>query len=531
MQWLSFSSLGLVQCSPAGEKTVGHLAGVLLTAFAGLSSLGGCAGLPDPVDAPPVRAFAQPQNTPLGRLAAASSPHPRLSGFRLLVSGEEALGSLITLADQAQRTLDVQYYLIHNDDSTRAVLERVHAAADRGVRVRMLLDDIHTAGEDDNLLHLDDHPNIEVRLFNPFPGGRFSMITRVVSSLTDLSRINQRMHSKMFVADNALAITGGRNLGDAYFVRSPTSNFLDLDVVAAGPVVPQLSASFDRFWNNRLAYPVKALARRTEPPPEGGKPVLATPSGGAGPPRSFRLAEDIARGRLDLAWAPAVVLSDRPSKIASEGDPSRDEGVAENVTALMRSARTELIVISPYYVPGEHGTQLVRELRARGVRVRVLTNSLAATDAPVVHIGYARYREDLVRAGVELHELQPRLGAERSRLGSFGSSRASLHAKAIIVDRRTVLIGSMNMDPRSEKLNTEIGMVVRSRPLAGQLVKLYEDVTLHSSYRIVLTNDNEMRWLKEAPEDREVHDSEPEASRWLRLVLFLLTPFAADEML
>lgn len=498
-------------------------------ALSALWTLAGCATLPDPVEKPRAHALAQPQSTPLGRLAAAAAPHPRLSGFRLLVSGEDALGALMTLADQAQRTLDLQYYLIHNDDSTRAILERVRAAADRGVRVRFLLDDIHTAGEDGNLLRLDEHPNIEVRLFNPFPGGRFSMVTRVVSSLTDISRINQRMHSKMFVADNAVAVTGGRNLGDPYFVRSPTSNFLDLDVIAAGPVVQQLSASFDAFWNNKLAYPVHVLVQRA--PDERGQPQPAAPAPQGSPPRSFALAQDIERGRLDLVWAPAVALSDRPSKIAVEGDPSHDESIADDVQELMRSARKELIVVSPYYVPGDRGIALMRELRTRGVRVRVLTNSLAATDAPVVHIGYARYRKDLVREGVELHELQPRLGVKRSRLGAFGSSRASLHAKAIVVDRRTVLVGSMNMDPRSENLNTEIGLVLRSPRLAEQLVKLYEDVTRHSSYCIAVTDNDEVRWLKEAPDDAELHTSEPEASVWLRLVLFLLTPLAAEEML
>ncbi|MCM5678291.1 phospholipase D family protein [Schlegelella sp. S2-27] len=499
--------------------------------LAGACLLTGCASLPAPAHAPPSRAYPQPHDTPLGRLAAGSAPHPRLSGFRLLVSGEDALGSLMTLADHARHTLDLQYYLIHNDESTREILQRVRAAADRGVRVRFLLDDIHTAGEDDKLLALDDHPNIEVRLFNPFPSGRFSMITRLALSLTDIPRINQRMHSKMFVADNALAITGGRNLGDPYFVRSPTSNFLDLDVVAAGPVVRQLSASFDEFWNHRLAYPVRTLATARPSASDDAAPSLAAPTSESALPHDARLARELERGRLDLVWAPAVILSDKPAKIVSEGDPGREENIAQDVYSLMRSARSELIVISPYYVPGERGMALVRELRSRGVRVRVLTNSLAATDAPVVHIGYARYRKRLVAAGVELHELQPRLAGGRSRIGSFGSSRASLHAKALIIDRHTVLVGSMNMDPRSEKLNTEIGMVVRSRPLAGQLVKLYEDVTLHSSYRIALTGDDEVRWLKEAPEDREAHDSEPEASRGLRLLLFLLTPFAAEEML
>lgn len=493
--------------------------------------LSGCAGLPDRGSPPLTQALGDTAGTRLGNLVASNAPHPRLSGFRLLVSGEDALGALIDLADHAQKTLDLQYYLIHNDESTRNILAHVQAAADRGVRVRFLLDDIHTVGEDQNLLRFSQHPNIEVRLFNPFPSGRLSLLTRVAGSLTDIGRINHRMHSKMFVADNSMAVTGGRNLGDAYFVRSPTSNFLDLDVVAAGPVVHELSKAFDAFWNSALAYPVETLASAQAPAASTTPPLVgsvASPS----PRRTTVLAREIADGRLRLAWVPATVLADRPSKIVSEGNPDLEQTIADDVTALMAGAQRELLVISPYYVPGPRGLALTQALRERGVRVRVLTNSLAATDAPVVHIGYARYREALLRAGVELHELQPKLRVPpRRRLGPYGSSRASLHVKAMVIDRRTVLVGSMNMDPRSARLNSEIGMVLRSPALAEQLVRLYEDVILHSSFRLSLTPENRLQWTKEAPEDPEVHHGEPEASAWLRTLLLLLTPFAPEEML
>ncbi|UZD54036.1 phospholipase D family protein [Caldimonas aquatica] len=530
--------------------------------------LSGCASLPAAVASEPSFAWSRPQATRLGQVAAASSPQPRYSGFRLLVSGEEAFATLRTLIRSAQRTLDLQYYLIHNDGSTRALLQDVKAAADRGVRVRFLLDDIHTADVEAELLELSAHPHIDVRLFNPFPGGRFSMVTRVFSSLTDIARINQRMHNKMLVADNALAVTGGRNLGDPYFLRSPQSNFLDLDVLAAGPVVQQLSHAFDTYWNHRLAYPVESLARKEEGRGKGragqgaeedgleadGIPAPSSPAPGVhegraqgrdtpapsllapakegGQAAPSRLERELARGRLQLDWAPATLLVDQPSKIASEGDPASTETIADDVAALLRRSEHEAVIISPYYVPGARGLALVQELRAKGVRVRVLTNSLAATDAPVVHIGYARYRPELVRLGVELHELEPRIAAPRTRhIGSFGSSRASLHVKAVVVDRRLLLVGSMNMDPRSERLNTEMGLVVRSAALADDLVRLYDGVTADHSYRVELDDEGRVRWVKGTGAAAQVHTSEPQASAWLRLMLWMLTPFAPEEML
>lgn len=514
-------------------------------------AIAGCAGLPPPTPLPRTEALARPDATRLGRLVAAAAPHPALSGIRLLVSGEDAMATLVTLADQAERTLDLQYYLVTNEGSTRTVLRRVHAAARRGVRVRMLVDDLNTASADESLMCLTRHPRIEVRLFNPLPAGRFSTVTRILGSLTDIARINQRMHNKMFIADNAIGVTGGRNLGDAYFVQSTASNFVDLDVLAAGPVVRGLSASFDQFWNSELAYPVTALVKQ---PPDCAGAVSAEPSplpaapappdegasGPAGPPSRdhvpvppSRLAGELARGALDLHWVPAVVMADQPSKIASEGAPDESETIAGDLAALLRSARSELLVISPYFVPGRQGVALMQALRERGVAVRVLTNSLAATDAPAVHIGYARYRPELLRLGVEIHELRAQLGRPRTRLGRFGSSSSSLHAKAVVVDRRTVLIGSMNMDPRSVRLNTEIGLVMRSPAIAAELVRLYEDVARASSYRLELVEPGgrALRWHSGVQDVPSVEGREPDAGLGMRLLLWLLGPFAPEELL
>ncbi len=492
----------------------------LLCALCALA-LTGCASLPPPQPRAPEAAFASPETTTFGRLAAAAAPAPEVSGFRLLISGEDAFGALATLIDQAERSLDLQYYLIRSDASSRSLLRRVHAAADRGVRVRLLLDDLNTTGQDAALLRFTAHPNIEVRLYNPFPAGRVSTIGRVMASLTDLTRINQRMHNKMLVADNALAVTGGRNIGDAYFVNSVASNFLDVDLLVAGPSVRSLSATFDQFWNSPTAYPVEAVAERPDahtnteagtPPPRAPRAVASAPAA---------LAEELARGELKLVWADARVLADSPLKA---------EAMTADLASLLRSARKEVIIISPYFVPGPRGVALARELTQRGVRLQVLTNSLASTDAAVVHVGYARYREALLALGVELHELRPYLDTQRNVTSAFGSSQASLHAKVVVVDGVAALVGSMNMDPRSQKLNTEMGVLVRSPQIAQQLVQVFDEVVTSSSYRLSLAEDNSLRWTSTGP-DARVSSSEPEAGFWRKLTVKMLSPFAPDELL
>ncbi len=509
-------------------QRAGGLLGALATAAAITLGLAGCASLPPPEPRTPEAAFASPQTTSLGRLAAAAAPAADVSGFRLLIAGEDAFGALGSLIDKAERSLDLQYYLIRSDASSRALMRRVRAAADRGVRVRLLLDDLNTAGQDDGLLRFTTHRNIEVRLYNPFPAGRVSTLGRVMASITDITRINQRMHNKMLVADNALAVTGGRNLGDAYFVNSATSNFLDIDLLVAGPAVRGLSATFDSFWNSPIAYPVEKVAEMPAPM-VGDNNSSGNDTAASAPARlpavatipSVALTQELARGELKLVWADARVLADTPLK---------GETMNGDLWSLLRAARHEVLVISPYFVPGPRGVALARTLSERGVKLRVLTNSLATTDAPVVHIGYARYREALLALGVELHELRPQLDQRRSVARSFGSSQASLHAKVVVVDGRLALVGSMNMDPRSQKLNTEMGVLVNSPLIARQLVELFDEVCAGSSYHLSLTEDQTLRWTSTDPE-ATVTTTEPEASVWLRLAVKLLTPFAPEELL
>jgi phosphatidylserine/phosphatidylglycerophosphate/cardiolipin synthase-like enzyme len=492
-----------------------------------LLALSGCATLPRHVEKSPSTALQNPDATSLGRIVAAEESGKNLSGIRLLTSGEEALADLIALADHAERTLDIQYYIIHQDDSARILLHHVRLAADRGVRVRMLVDDLNTAGEDRRFMHLGAHANVEVRVFNPFPGGRSATWTRLLASLGEIRRINHRMHNKLFVADNALAITGGRNIGDEYFTRDPRYNFIDLDVVAAGPIVAGLSASFDAFWNSKYAYPIASVAS-----PVSAEPAAPPFLDGDTAPKANWLESELASGRVHLMWVPATVLADRPAKIASETSPDVEVTIANDLSALMRSAKQELIVISPYFVPGKDGVAMMRDLVARGVHVRILTNSLATTDSPLVHNGYSHYRVELLKLGVELSEVRPKLGQKRVRFHPFRSSTASLHAKAVVIDQRTVFIGSMNMDARSARTNSELGLVIRSAEIARQVTNLLDDISADGSYKLQLVDgSNRIEWSSGEPGSEKTWFIDPETTRLQRFALKLLAPFATEELL
>jgi phosphatidylserine/phosphatidylglycerophosphate/cardiolipin synthase-like enzyme len=498
----------------------------LLPVAAALLVLTGCAGLPRHVQKTPSTAFQHPETTTLGRIVAEDETGRNLSGIRILSTGEEAFASLITLADHAERTLDIQYYIIHEDESTRTLLHHVRLAADRGVRVRVLVDDLNTAGEDRRFMHLSSHANIEVRVFNPFTAGRFSNWTRFIASATDIRRINHRMHNKLFVADNALAITGGRNIGDAYFTLDPRSNFIDLDVVAAGPIVPALSASFDEFWNSKYAIPIATVASSVEAETNSAPPVEAEISASGN-----WLEHEVQAHKLKLLWVPATVLADQPAKIASEAAPDVEVTIANDISTLMSTADQELIIISPYFVPGTEGVALIRQLISRGVRVRILTNSLASTDSPLVDIGYARYRVPLLKLGVDLREMRPKLGQKRARFHPFRSSNASLHAKALVIDQKIVFIGSLNMDERSARNNSELGLIISSVEIAHEVTGLLDDISTDGSYKLQLDQHGRVEWVSGDAGSQKIWHTDPGTSRTERLWLKLLSPFAPDDLL
>ena len=549
---------------PRLRRTRAWLTAALSAVVLGLA---GCGNLPPQAPHEPTHALASNTGLPLAALVEASRPkddkRPSLSGFRLLGSSEAAYGSRMALIDAATKTLDLQYYTIHYDSSTEALMERLREAARRGVRVRLLLDDFNAVGKNVAVLRLDLEPGIEVRMFNPVSGPRSSQAGRILGSLFDFKRIQQRMHNKILVADNTLAVAGGRNLGDAYFGQSDTSNFLDLDLLVAGPMVTDLSHSFDAYWNDIRAYPVrnvlsgndlKAFYADPAPAPPAASsagtqtrvasaPVDAADTTPAAPavveghpvPGATAMAREIQSGTLALAWAPSALLVDKPTKIAPENpldESDRDDNVVDGVLNIVTRAQKEVLIISPYFVPGPRMMEVFTTLRQRGVRVRVLTNSLASNDAPLAHVGYARYRQPLLEAGVELFEMRAEGKTQQRFFGSTPDSRASLHTKALVIDSRLLVVGSMNLDLRSQLQNTELGMVIRSRKLSAAMEAAI-DQSLDDSYELSL-QDGQLRWTtpSETPgQPGEVLSSEPDARMGLKILLKLAGPFAPEEML
>ncbi len=521
-----------------------------LLALALLFALAGCGSLPQNVERPRSQALAEPGATALGRLAAQRRPadvRAGESGFALVDSADMAYASRLALTRQAGKTLDIQYYAIHADASTAELLREVRAAAARGVRVRILLDDFNSTGQNALVMRMAFLPGVEMRMFNPLPGGRGAGVLRALGSLHDFQRMQHRMHNKLYIADNAWGITGGRNLGDAYFGTADGSNFIDMDVLAVGPVVRAMSASFDRYWNHPLAYPVQSLITPAElralreavrgPPgagpggPDDPAPPATAPA--AKPPPSLPPPLDLAA--LPLVWAPAALLVDEPAKLVPElNDEHSEDTVVDGLLSLMQGARRQVLIVSPYFVPGQRMMQVFADLRRRGVRVRVLTNSLASNDAPLAHVGYARYREDLIRLGVELYEMRALHSAhlDRTVFGSgAGGSKASLHSKILIIDDRVIGIGSMNLDLRSKLQNTEVALVIRSAALSRQATAELEDALDDSVWRVELTPEGRLWWR--APPGAAFEDAhgEPDVSLGLRLLLKLLGPLAPDELL
>ncbi len=470
--------------------------------------------------------------TRLGQASqSALKAHPGQSGFYPLRSGVDALLARIVLAEAAQRSLDVQYYIWHDDLTGRHFANALLRAADRGVRVRILLDDVGVRANDERLLSIDAHPQVEIRLFNPVA----TRSLRMLGMLSDFSRVNRRMHNKAFVADNQAAILGGRNIGDEYFEASGEVLFGDLDVLTFGPGVADVSEAFDRFWNAPASIPVSALLGRSGQAAElealraeltafveaqRDSPYVAR--------AQTELAERMVAGSDGVFWGKARLLYDDPAKI--DRPPEITEGhLMPQFVALGSPTRNELLIVSPYFVPGEAGVAWLRGLVERGVRVTVMTNSLAATDVGAVHAGYQRYREGLLEAGVNLYELKPdaipKDGAKAGK-GGVAGSRASLHAKTFVFDRRAVFIGSLNLDPRSVRLNTEIGVICESPSLAEELSAEIEqnlDTIAWRLERIVnATGKARIAWLEAGSEGVRQRLEEPEVSAWRKLSVWLL---------
>ena len=573
--------------------TAARLSGLLFSMILGVW-VAGCASLPTDVARPISTALANPGDTRLGRAVAARATKAATrndSGFALVSSAELAFTSRMTLIKAAQKTLDIQYYAIFADDTTERMFDALREAAARGVRIRILLDDFNTSGKNAQVLKLAFEKNMEMRLFNPLPGGRGSLFFRIIGNLRDVEGMQRRMHNKIFVADNAIAITGGRNLGETYFGQSAGTNFIDIDLLAAGRMARDLSRSFDQYWNNPLAYPVQSLmtaeeieALKTPPPVKAETGTLPPASDLAGPQEAAKAAsgapavagsggqanatttarvvtspggvsttlpalpDDTDLGLLTWTWAPSAMLVDKPSKIGADADSVEEaqDTTVDGLLQLMTQAQRDLLIVSPYFVPGQRMMKQLESIRQRGVRVRVLTNSLASNDAPAAHVGYARYREALLRLGIELYEMRAEHHSSVSSLGSLGGSmggliggslgsttggsRASLHAKVVVIDDRLLVVGSMNLDLRSQLQNSEIAIVVRNRAMSLEATRLIEPALANGAYHVEL-HGSQLVWR--APQNSTLKDSqiEPDASAGLKLLLKIIGPLAPDEML
>jgi cardiolipin synthase C len=469
----------------------------------------GCASLPQEVERLRTQALKDPGETTLGRLVAAAQPDPERSGFRLVPSGARAYAARLALIERAERTLDLQYYSVERDALTRALFVAIRAGAERGVRVRLLVDDLSAVQIHDGLARFASHPNVEVRLFNPLPQGWTNPVARYLLAAADLSRITRRMHNKLFIADNALAITGGRNLGAAYFRTESDRSFVDLDVLVGGPAVQRLSRVFDWYWNSELSYPGSTAVKRSAHEAHDAPPALPDSAAVDAP-------FDVTGARL--VWAPARVLNDWAIKVESDGRPAERTMIFDDVLATLRRAERAVTIVSPYVIPGDELTGVLRQLTARGVHVRVLTNSLASTDVPAVHGAYARHRDELLGLGIELHELRALPGQRSGFLGSSGSSsRSTLHAKAIVIDGHVLFVGSMNLDPRSAYQNTEIGVLIDSAELGAELLRVADQaMSPENSYEVRVTERGTIEWVARGSDGPERFTHDPDAGFWKR---------------
>ncbi len=453
---------------------------------------------------------------------------PGETGILLVDDNREAFELRALTARGAGRSLDLQYYIWKDDDTGRLLVREVLCAADRGVRVRVLLDDINARGKDRAILALDSHPRIEVRLFNP-ARNRDDAWRRAGEMLLRAVSLNRRMHNKAWIADGRVAIVGGRNVGNEYFDAAEQVNFQDADLLLIGPAVAQACTIFDEFWNSEAVIPIKALhrmrwRRRNRMLPQIGEVLESLALRAADSPWLGRLAEPALslQSRIGtasrLVWSADVqVVSDPPEKAAPFSQQQLPERwLVRQLTALTAGAQHEALLTSPYFVPGDEvAAQLVARAGA-GAILRVLTNSLAATDVALVHAGYASYRKALLAGGVRIHELKP---VHRKRIGLLGSRRASLHTKAMVIDDRRGFVGSFNLDPRSMQLNTEMGVLFADATLAGKLRALFErSAGPQASYRLYL-EDGALRWADEAEGGGRVWTHEPETTFWRRALI------------
>ncbi|RYF31697.1 MAG: phospholipase D family protein [Comamonadaceae bacterium] len=520
-------------------------------ALAAAALMGGCASLPPPpAPQPPTHAIEDGARTFLGKMAAKGAPATKdgsapLSGFRLMPEAAFAFDARIALARNAEKSLDVQYYLIEKDDVGLLLLKELREAAERGVRVRLLVDDLYAGGEDELFNTFAAFPNVEVRLFNPLPSRASALPVRLALSLHDFKRINHRMHNKLMVADNSFAISGGRNIANDYFMRSTAANFIDLDVVSSGPVVHELSNAFDMYWNSEFVWPIQSVAPMSMTSETARRrfdeivraavpdvPLRARDVLGNSP-----LGEELVTGRIERHWATSKVFADSPAKITRKPEDAYRGSVTEGALGVISTAKTKVVIASPYFIPGPIGMAMMKEQIGNGVNVTVVTNSLGSTDEPLAYAGYERYRADMLKIGVTIYEIAPQYSARSKRFGEFGKSISRLHAKLANIDGKRFFVGSMNLDHRSAAVNTELGLVIDNDLLVAEYTDYVRGTGADGEddlgYRLRLTPDGRRtEWLEYNDQGGDiVHADVPGEFLWLRFKSWLLLPVVGEDLL
>ena len=465
--------------------------------------------------------------------------HPRLSGVRLLGNGLDAFVGRVVSARLAERSIDLQYYMFHQDTVGRLLIRELIAAADRGVRVRMLIDDMYGGEADAVWSALDAHPNVEVRLFNPFVRG----YSKNLQFVTRLKTVNHRMHSKTFTVDNQLSIVGGRNIGDEYFDADPNLAFTDLDVMAIGPVVPNVSQEFDQYWNSQPAYPVATLMAAAQP---GALDKQSNDLAAFYQQKQTSVyidalmnsafAEALRNKTAQFSFAQAKVIHDSPEKL-TKGDGWKGELLMSQLAPYIQQATEEFTLVSPYFVPGQRAADALCALSRKGVRVRILTNSLVSNDVAAVHAGYMRHRKQLVRCGVQLYELNEQIKKKEGERFTWlpGLSKSSLHAKTMAIDSKMMFVGSFNFDQRSLYLNNEIGILFHEPELAAEASKRFNEHVEQVAFKVELVNrgngSKSLRWTGTEDGKKIVFESEPYAGFWKTVGVNMMRVLPIDSML
>lgn len=518
-----------------------------------LAFLSGCATMPPGSDFPKIAstALAHPDQTRLGhQFDDAGRAHGGNSGFRIIPAGADGFLMRMQMINTAERTLDLQYFIFRGDETGQLLTGAVLRAADRGVRVRVLIDDGETMSGDEQITKLAAHPSVEIRIFNPFAYRGHIMLFRATEFMFNASRLDYRMHNKLLVVDNAIALIGGRNVGDQYFQIDPESQFADDDVFVAGPIAQKLSSSFDEFWNSTLSIPVEALTggqsfhaalkEQRVALKEKSREIKATGVDYVKRVASGEPYDGIISGHLPLIWAHAQLIYDSPDKKKVERGEMVGKLMHRAVFNAALLVKSELLMITPYLIPGKEGMQLFTDLRRRKVHVRILTSSLESSTVLPAQAGYMHYRLPLLENGVELYEIRSLLGNTRgsgetkaiSRYGNY-----SLHAKLFVFDRQRVFIGSMNFDQRSMHLNTEIGLIIDSPELAQQLAARFEAMVQPvNAYRLTLhSNDagsgQHLVWCTREGGSNVEYDTEPARSGWQRFSAHILSLLPLDDEL